>query len=207
MSVQAIARERTAEWRCAQAEALLARASGGSSSLPAASLSSAPPLDLTRQEAAGDSPGSWWTPHEGGWITSDSNADSSANTPAAEPSAAAGANGNGASPSSSGGTARDATEWGAGYGYGWYSNWHKVFQADNADGANGGREDAAPAGGGGRGGGAAGAAAGSECGKANTNANVDVLLGVSAEAADDWHQTVRRRACGAAKATARAYQP
>ena len=152
------AHERTAEWRSEQLESVLARAG---LALPdwradvgeAQRDSSAPPSDA-------DSPGSWWGPHEGGWIKSD------ASRAPATPSV----NGKGGvSPSSSGGTGRDSTDWGQGYA-GWHA-YHPPRQHPHALQASGQLARGSAAGGG-RGG----------------------IALVSAEAADDWHHQVRLRA-------------
>jgi hypothetical protein len=97
--------------------------------------------------------GSWWGASEGSWVHREG---SKTGTPGTV------SNGHGVSPSSSGGTARDSTDWGMAYAYSWYSS-HDSDQPS--------------------------AAAFSAAHAQHTS-----ILAVTAEAADDWHQSVRDRA-------------
>ncbi len=159
---QAGGRERSAEWRCQQLEAVAARA--GLAVPDAGEQGSDTPGDSSAVGSEVDSPGSWWAPHEGGWIKPSSH---DAPHPPGPPGAQAAVKGEGASPASSGGTLalRDSTDWGKAHG-----SWHAASDHHAAGARRVWR--------GGGGGGAQGRG----------------IPGVSAEAADDWHHDVRLRA-------------
>jgi hypothetical protein len=132
-------------------------------------LPSSSSLPTTPQDA--DSPGSWWGPHEGGWVTSHTQQPAHA---AGE--AGPGCNGHGVSPSSSASAnTRDSTDWGTGLGIASYSDTHGTLSHLDQLAPTAARARAS--GGRGRGDGLAWG-----------------VPHVSAEAADDWHLSVHERA-------------
>ena len=166
---QAVARERDAEWRAAQLEALVLRAGLPVPWSPAPVLPGGEGAGGSGSGAAGgEGSPSWFAPDERGWMQKD------------QPMASTGEeNGRsvvkGVSPASSGDTARDAADWGMhlGYGYGWFSS-------GTPPTPHSGR--------------ASSDAITVSSGHGALDGGRHLVLPVSAGAAEDWHQTVRLRA-------------